>query len=360
MRRILNDYKRRGMAATAARREALKREPVLRQLFLELTLRCNERCLHCGSSCGAQPCPEVSLEDYRRLLDGVKRDFDISRMMLCITGGEPMLRPDFFDIVGYAHELGFRWGMTSNATLIDAAAAKRLRESGMRTISVSIDGLPETHDRLRRSPGSFRRAMAGVQALIDEGGFKAIQITTVVNHGNLSELEALYERFLDVDIDSWRVVAIEPIGRALEHPELQLTGAEHRALLDFIRHKREQQMPVTYGCCHYLGLEYEREVRDWFFFCGAGRTVASVMTNGDIGACLNIDRNPRTIQGTIYRDDFSDVWRNRFQTFRGSLAEGNAACRSCPHVAFCDGDSCHSWDYAADAPLACLRGQVFD
>lgn len=351
--------KRRCLEETAALRERLKRAPVLRQLFLELTLRCNERCLHCGSSCGDVPCPEVPAEDYRRLLRQVRRDFAGALPMLCVTGGEPLLRRDFFEIMADAHDLGFEWGMTSNATLIDDAAAEKLARTGMRTISVSLDGLPETHDAIRSRPGAYHQAMRGIQALIDRGGFEEIQVTTVVNHENLREIEPLYERLLKVDIDSWRLTAIEPIGRALAHPELLLTPADHRRLLDFIRECRLSQMPVTYGCCHYLGPDYEREVRDWFFMCQAGRTVAGVMSNGDIGACLNIPRNGRTIQGSIYRDDFTEVWRDRFQIFRGSLADLNADCRACPHARFCDGGPCHSWDYQRDAPLICLRGALF-
>ena len=72
--------------------------------------------------------------------------------MLDITGGEPLLRKEFFDIMGIAHDLGFHWGMTSNATLIDDSVANDLRRSGMATISVSIDGLEATHDAFRRTP----------------------------------------------------------------------------------------------------------------------------------------------------------------------------------------------------------------
>ena len=103
--------------------QKLYRAPQLRHLFLELTMRCNAHCFHCGSSCGPSGGDELSLEEYRSILDQIKEDFDISRMMLNITGGEPLLRKDFFEIMGYAHELGFQWGMTSNATLITADIA---------------------------------------------------------------------------------------------------------------------------------------------------------------------------------------------------------------------------------------------
>mgnify|MGYP002624069484 CR=1 FL=1 len=71
------------------------------------------------------------LSDYRRQLYDVAEDFDINSFQLCITGGEPLLRKDFFDILGYAHELGYHWGMTSNGTLITKDVARKLQTSSL-------------------------------------------------------------------------------------------------------------------------------------------------------------------------------------------------------------------------------------
>ena len=337
----------------------LYREPQLRRLFFELTLQCNERCFHCGSSCTAARGDELSCEEWLRIIDQVKADFDISRMQLCITGGEPLLNRDFFDIMGYAHEQGFKWGMTSNATLITPSVAQRLADVGMGTVSVSIDGLRDTHDELRGLRGGYDRAMAGIQNLIDVGAFKNVQVTTVVNHGNIDQLDELFEIMDSLDIDSWRVINLEPIGRALLRPDLMLTGDDCRRLFDFIREKRRAGYPLEYGCSHYLGLEYEAEVREWYWLCNAGVYTASIMANGDIGACLDIERRPETIQGNIRRERLRDVWEGRFELFRHDLSDGCAECRSCEHVRFCRGDAHHSWDYDANKPMVCLKGTLF-
>ena len=346
-----------GMLADYTRK--LYREPELRKLFLELTLQCNERCFHCGSSCTAERGDELSRDEWLRIIDEVKADFDISRMQLCITGGEPLLNRDFFEIVGYAHEQGFRWGMTSNATLITPAAAQRLADAGMGTISVSIDGLRDTHDTLRGLKGGYDRAMAGIRNLIEVGAFKAIQVTTVVNHGNIGQLDELFEIMDGIDIDSWRVINLEPIGRALLRPDLMLTQDDYRTLFEFIRSKRQMGYPLEYGCSHYLGLEYEAEVREWYWLCNAGVYTASIMANGDIGACLDIERRPETIQGNIRRDRLRDVWEGRFELFRHDLSELNAECRSCGHARFCRGDAHHSWDYDRNRPMVCFKGMLF-
>ena len=336
-------------------REQLTVHPILKFLFLELTLRCNERCIHCGSSCGDVPSEELSLKQYRQILDEIAADFDVRSFQLCITGGEPLMRRDFFDIMAYAHELGYNWGMTSNAVLIDREAARKLRETGMKTISVSIDGLRETHDAFRRTPGAYDGAMRGIQNLIDEGGFKHIQVTTVINHGNMDELDELYEIMCGLDIDSWRVIGVEPIGRALDHPEILLDDADWKRLFDFIREKRMEDMPVTYGCSHYLGLDYEREVREHYYLCNAGIYVASIMCNGDIGSCLDIEKRPETIQGNILRDRFKDVWEQRFEIFRKDKAGLNETCRACNVREFCHGGATHSWDFDKNEPRVCFK-----
>lgn len=341
-------------------RHKLYREPRLKHLFLELTLRCNEHCRHCGSYAGDVCMPEMTPEQYHDVLVKVKEDFDISDMMLCITGGEPLLRKDFFTIMEDARDLGYRWGMTTNATMITKDVAHRLRTAGMKTVSVSIDGLEETHDSFRGLKGGYRRAMEGIQNLIDEGGFRAIQVTTVVNHTNLHELDALWDIFREMDIDSWRIINLEPIGRALQYPELMLTKEDYRTMFDFIRSKRREGWPVQYGCSHYLGLDYEREVRDWYWLCNAGVYTASIMTNGDIGACLDIERRSETIQGNIFKDSFKDVWDNRFEIFRRPLSESCEKCRGCSSAKYCLGDSFHSWNFDKNEPMICMRGILFD
>ena len=197
----MKTHKERNMDMLADHIRGLYRNPDLRQLFLELTLRCNEHCFHCGSNCMPQSGEELSVDEYRRILEEVKEDFDLRRLYLCITGGEPLLQPEFFDILGYAHELGYRWGMTTNATLITREVARRLAGSGMLTVSVSIDGLRETHDRLRGLPGGYDAAMRGIQNLIDEKAFQNVQVTTVVNHENIGELDELFLVMDGLDIE---------------------------------------------------------------------------------------------------------------------------------------------------------------
>ena len=368
-REQITELKKSHAEALAKYREELYKHPKLRQLFFELTLKCNEACFHCGRNCGAARPDALPAAVYASVRDEVKENFDISPMMLCITGGEPLLREDFFDILGYAHEQGYTWGMTSNATLITAEKARRLYETGMATISVSIDGLEATHDKLRGLQGGYRLAMQGIENLLAERErnqgpegkkpFRHIQVTTVFNHENISELDALYRIFEDMDIDSWRVIGLEPIGRALSRPELMLTPDDQRRIFSFIYEKRSEQMPVTYGCSHFLGFDYEREVRDWYFLCNAGIYTASIMANGDVGACLDIERSPHTIQGNILETPFTEIWNNRFEIFRQPLSNLCEDCSGCTYERYCAGGAHHSFDYENRKQRICFKGTLF-
>ncbi len=355
----MNEVKTEHLKMLAEYREKLMKEPKLKFLFLELTMRCNENCLHCGSHCNDVQSEELDVLTYMEFLDKIKRDFGTEELMLCVTGGEPLLRREIYDIMGYAHKLGFRWGMTSNGILINDMTAKYLARAGMSTISISIDGLKDTHDWFRRTPKSYLKAMKGVKALVDNGSFKNVQITTVVHKKNIDELEELFRVVCEADVDSWRVINIEPIGRAKEHPELLLDAADYRRMFDFIKEKREQGFPVEYGCTHYLGLDYEREVRDWYYLCNAGVYTASIMANGDIGACLDIERRPETIMGNILTDDFTEVWKNKFEIFRKPLSEKSSKCSACESEEFCSGGSCHSWDYDENEQQVCFKDVLF-
>ncbi len=378
--------------------QKLFREPILRQLFFELTLRCNEHCWHCGSRCGDVKASEMGPYEWKRILDDVKENFADNLPQINVTGGEPLLYPYFEEVMSYAHELGFKWGMTSNAVLITKDVAGMLSSCGMGTISVSIDGLRDTHDAQRGLTGAYDKAMAGIQNLIDNGSFKHIMVTTVINHETMKELEPLYEIMCGLDIDSWRVIGVEPIGRALERPELLMTAADQKALMEFIRSKRAENMPVSYGCSHFLGTFYEREVRDWYFFCLAGVTTASITSTGDVTACLDIDRNqPGVVQGNVLRScgydsdgdcdelksgicdavgdesassdsdskhigncssnrarRFSEIWRDEFKIYRYDKSEDDEKCRTCESRRYCLGGACHTWDYAKSEQRVCL------
>ena len=339
------------LATLAAHRDGLRIEPHLRWLFFEITDRCNLRCAHCGSSCTAVG-EALTLEDVARTLSTIRGE----KPMICLTGGEPMLHPDFYEIARCVSDMGFYWGMTTNGTLIDDEAAMRLREVHLSTISVSLDGMESSHDALRHHKGAWRLAIRGIRAL-EKAGFTP-QVTTVIHRHNIADLDPLYDLLCEMGVKYWRPVNVEPIGRACESGDMLLSPEEIASLLSYIRAKRYDRscpMEVTFGCSHYLGAEYERMVRDHYFLCGAGILTASVRSNGDIAACLDIEERPELVQGNIRRDDFMQVWLERFSAFRRDRTADCAKCMDCPERVACGGDSTHTWDFDRKEPLLCYR-----
>ena len=349
----VESLKRSQLEGVAGHREELRKSPHLRWLFLEITDRCNLSCRHCGSSCTAEG-QALTIDDVKRTLESVRRSQ--YRPTICLTGGEPMLHPNFYEIAGLVRDMGFYWGMTTNATLIDDAAAERLRQAGMSTVSVSLDGMEESHDALRQRKGAWRLALRGLESL-QKAGFSP-QVTTVLHRGNYDELDELYDLLLDMGITGWRPINVEPIGRACEAGNMLLSPKQFAGLIGYIREKRfdpGNPMEVTFGCSHYLGIENERMVRDHYFLCGAGILTASVRSSGDICACLDIENRPELVQGNIRTDDFMDVWLGRFEAFRRDRTEDCQRCKECSERFICGGDSTHTWDFDRKEPLLCHK-----
>lgn len=351
-----NALKRSGLERQRDRFERNRISPTLQQLFLEVTPRCNLSCVHCGSRCDEHSqTQELSLDEYRRVLSRVREAFG-THVFVVLTGGEPLLYRDVYRLGSLVADMGFPWGMTTNGTLVTREVADRLVDCGMRTVSISVDGLRDTHDAVRRHPGAYDAALAGIQNLADNGKLKALQATSVVNHQTIGEIDRLFDLMVSLPIDSWRLANVEPIGSALLRPDILFTPEDYARLFAFIREKREQEWPVEYGCCHYLGLGYEGELRNWFWLCSAGIHVMSVTHTGNIASCLDIERSPKTVFGNIRTDDIAEVWHDGFGIYRqqDGLAERSERCASCSQKRWCRGDSAHSWDFTRDEPRVCM------
>ncbi len=345
------ELKRRQLEDVAQHRDNLRSAPHLRWLFFEITSRCNLFCKHCGSNC-IRKGPSLTIEDVKKTLRSVLHE----QPMICLTGGEPLMHPDFFEIAGLVRSMGFYWGMTTNATLIDEETAMRLREVGLSTVSVSLDGMEQSHDSLRGQKDAWQRAVRGLQNL-QKAGFKP-QVTTVLYQDNMDDLDPLYALLCKLGIESWRIINVEPIGRACESGDLLLKPDQFAQMIAYIRKKRfdpDCKMEVTFGCSHYLGTENERMVRDHYFLCGAGILTASIRSNGDICACLDIENRTELTQGNIHTDDFMDVWHSGFQAFRRDRTADCEKCISCSERFICGGDSAHTWDYEHNRPLLCMQ-----
>lgn len=329
----------------------------LRTLFWETTLRCNARCAFCGSGCGENmSCEgELTTQEIKNALADTAEKLPAKNIMLNITGGEPLVRQDVFEVAGHASSLGFPWGMVTNGSLITPEVIGKMERAGMSTLTVSIDGCRETHERLRKLSGSFDRIISSLREIKKAGFLHHIQVTTVVNKQNIGELEELRKVLLDIGPDSWRVVTADPIGRAKDNSSILLGSEEMHRYFEFVgKYAGDLDLPVVQSCSHYFG-EWEPRLRTRSFECGAGRHVASILYNGDIYVCPNVERRPELIQGNVRTDSLGDLWKSGFEWFRRKDRTLSENCRSCYYREDCLGDSLHTWLFDENRPAFCIR-----
>jgi len=314
----------------------------LKTLFWECTLRCNLSCQHCGSDCRSiSNQPDMPVADFLKVIDQITPHVNPNRTMIIFTGGEALLRKDL-EICGVdLYRRGFPWGIVSNGMVLTAERLKSLLAAGMHSITISIDGFEDAHNWLRNHPKSYSNAFNAVKLLTEVKDI-AWDIVTCVNKKNIQSLPEFKEHLIKSGVKNWRIFTIFPVGRAAELPELQLSNEEFTHALNFIRDTRiENRIHLSYGCEGFLG-NYEQEVRDHFYTCHAGINVASVLADGSISACPSIRSNFH--QGNIYKDDFMDVWNNRFEQFRNREWARKGKCADCSMFRYCEGNGMHLHD----------------
>ncbi len=315
----------------------------LRTLFWECTLRCNLSCRHCGSDCRVAPeLPDMPLEDFLRVLDEeVTPHVDPKQVLIIFSGGEVLMRQDLEEAGREVTRRGYMWGMVTNGMALSEERLESLIAAGLRSISVSFDGFPETHNHIRRHPQSYERALEAIRRIIRHPSL-TYDIITCVTSPLIPRLEEFKELLIREGVTHWRIATIFPSGRAKEDSTLRISDAEFVQVLEFIkRTRREGRIDLSYACEGFLG-KYEAEVRDEFYQCAAGVSVASIRVDGSISGCTSIRANYH--QGNIYRDSFWEVWQNRFQPFRNREWARTGACEHCSMFRYCLGGGMHLRD----------------
>ncbi len=345
-----------------AQREYVRETHALEYLFWECTLNCNFRCTHCGSRAGEKYfSDELSADVIKRAFSDIAHHYDTSKITIGVTGGEPLVRRDLFPIMHYASTLGFRWGMVSNGSLVTPEIVQLAKEAGMTSVDISIDGIGKIHDSFRNMAGAYDKALNAVRLYANANFLQPLRITTTIHKQNIDSMDKMYDIFLNSGAQEWRLLPIDPIGRAAINKHLLLDKQDMTKLLHFIKNKREQNKSfnISSACTHFFG-PFEEKVRKHPFFCATGINVGSILHNGDIFVCPNVPRTPTLIQGNITRDHFPDVWEEKYTYFRDPDRTANRSCRQCPHWDDCRGGAFHTWDYPKSQQKVCyMRNDLY-
>ena len=358
------------------RRKNLQQLHPLQQLFWESTLRCNVHCLHCGSDCSSSEItPDMPAEDFLRVIDqSVTPHVDPHKLLIIISGGEPLMRTDLAEVGKALKQRGYPWGMVTNGLALTEKRFKELMASGLRSMAISFDGMQDNHNWLRQHPLAFEGATRAIKLAAQYGvqrGSTVVQhssklsnterealnnieqapapagqpnglvwdVVTCVNQRTINQLDEMQQYLWSIGVRNWRLITIDPMGRAADNPELLLTPDQHRQLLDYIREKRKHGLHISYSCEGFIP-KYEMEIRDHLFHCAAGVSVASILIDGSISACTSV--RGKYYQGNIYHDDFWEVWENRFESYRNrAWMKKLEPCNTCKLFRYCEGGGMH-------------------
>lgn len=323
----------------------------LNYILWESTLRCNLNCRHCGSDCKKDAVQkDMPAKDFLRAVDEIIPVVNPNKTMIVFTGGEALVRKDLEEVGQQLYNRGFPWGVVSNGMMFTEKRLLSLIDAGLRSVTISLDGLESSHNWLRGNPKSYEKALHAID-LLTQTQHLAYDVVTCVHSRNFEELSQMRDKLIAMGVQAWRIFTVFPIGRAAEDQELQLSPENFKALFDFIKTTREEgKINLNYGCEGFLG-NYEGEVRDNFFFCRAGVNIASILADGSISACPNLREN--FVQGNIYHDNFAEVWQNRYQKYRDRSWTKTGICKDCQHFSHCQGNGMHLRDENTGELLFC-------
>jgi radical SAM enzyme (rSAM/lipoprotein system) len=326
----------------------------LNYLFWECTTRCNLNCRHCGSDCSKDSMhKDMPLDDFLKALDTIESPAE--NFTVVLTGGEPLLRKDIETCGREIRKRGMRWSMVSNGYLYNETNHNSLLNAGLGALTISIDGLESSHNWLRNNDKSFERVDIAI-GLAASSSRLNFDVVTCVNKHNFQELEDLRKYLIMKGVKAWRLFTIIPIGRAKEDEEMFLTENQFKGLMDFISESRlKNDIDVKFSCEGYVG-RYESKVRDSNFFCRAGINIGSILIDGSISACPNIDRT--FVQGNIYTDNFFSVWQTKFNIFRDRSWTKTGKCAECKEYKNCQGNGFHYWHGEKKNVLVCHNEQL--
>lgn len=302
---------------------------------------CNMQCLHCGSGC-KQPLPdELTTEEALSLCDDIA---DMGLTWITLSGGEPLIRQDWPQIAKRLSDRGVIPNIISNGWLVTEKTAQSAKESGVGTIAISLDGLEESHDFMRKQ-GSFKRVLNALR-LFSEYGVASGVITTI-SQKNIPELPALKNLLIEVGVRFWQLQIGLPMGNFRNRPEMIIEPAQVDEVIDFAYETMTEGLINVYpaDCLGYYNIK-ELQVRqsahnsDTFPLwkgCNAGKRSLGILHNGDILGCTSI-RNPEFIEGNIRERSLREIWEDEGSFLwnrNAAKADLEGRCRICQY-----GDDC--------------------
>jgi heme b synthase len=343
----------------------------LRIAAWEVTRSCNLACIHCRASSDSGPYEgELDTKEGLRLLDEIAL---LGSPMVILTGGEPLLRKDIYDLADYGDKKGLRMVLATNGTLVTQQVAKKMTASGIKRASVSIDGFDAaSHDAFRGVPGAFAGALAGIEAFRKAG--MEFQINTTVTRKNLDQLQKILDLAIQLGAVAHHIFLLVPTGRGKEMADQEIAPGDYERTLDWFYEKNFNCSLQLKATCapHYFRIAHQRKgkqtsandkktdhpLRAMSRGCMAGSSFCFISHVGQVQPCGYLEINC----GRIRKESFGEIWQRSpvFHNLRDmSLYKGK--CGRCEFIRICGGCRARAYeitgDYLSEEPYCIYEPQ---
>jgi radical SAM protein with 4Fe4S-binding SPASM domain len=316
--------------------------PVPRLAVWELTLACDQKCIHCGSRAGPARPGELTTEEC---LDLVRQLRELGVGEVTLVGGEAYLRNDFILVIRAIREAGMSCTMTTGGRNLNPARIEAMVAAGVSSVGVSIDGMKDAHDRLRGVPGSWDTAFAAIANLRAAGA--KVSVNTQINRLTMADLPQLLSLLHAAGIRGWQLQITAPFGNAGDHPEILLEPYMFVELFERLDALVEQaaRLRVEIWPANNLGYfgPLEAKLRrlqkrgGHYKGCGAGRFALGIEADGAIKGCPSLG-GPQNIGGYIREHSLREIWERTEQlayTRERTEAELWGYCAECYYATVC-------------------------
>jgi heme b synthase len=338
----------------------------LRLVAWETTRNCNLSCIHCRAAATCGPYTgELETDASFRLLDQIA---EVGKPIVILTGGEPLLREDIFDISAYGTRLGLRMVMAPNGTLVSPEAARKMMDSGIQRISISLDGASaQRHDEFRGVSGAFEGALSGIAAA--RGAGLEFQVNTTITQLNRDQIPQIMKLAEDLGAVALHIFLLVPTGRGKYIVDQAITAQEYEETLNwFYDQKNQTRLQLKATCApHYYRILRQRARAEgksvtWQTHgldavtrgCLGGTSFCFISHQGVVQPCGFLDLNC----GDVTRDSFGRIWQDseHFQSLR-NFDQLKGKCGICEYKRVCGGCRARAYeatgDWLAEEPL-CL------
>jgi len=337
----------------------------------EVTRSCNLACVHCRASSVHGPyAGELTTAQGLRLLDDIAA---FSKPVIILTGGEPLLRADIYEIAAYGNKKGLRMVLATNGILVTEEIAGKMIEAGIQRVSISIDGMDtRSHDAFRNVPGAFTGALAGIEAMKKAG--LEFQINTTITKANLHQLEDIMDLAIMLGAAAHHIFLLVPTGRGKEMAEQAISPGDYEETLNWF-YETSLNCPIQLkATCapHYYRIfqqrskgkgskgkeqgsrekETESPLHAMTRGCLGGISFCFISHTGQVQPCGYLELDC----GQIKEKEFENIWNNSpvFENLR-DLNRYKGKCGLCEFIKVCGGCRARAYeitgDYLAEEPF---------